>query len=54
MEELLELALKRIENLEKKVEKYFHILKIDNELDFVLNGTYLSEDDVGKIISGEQ
>ena len=52
MEELLELALKRIDNLEKLVEKYFHILKVDNELDFILRGTYLTEEDVNNIITG--
>ena len=52
MQELLELALKRIEDLEKKVEKYFSILKVDNELDFILKGTYITDDDVQKIIEG--
>ena len=52
MEELVELALKKIENLEKLVEKYFQMLKIENELDFIVKGTYVTEEEVNKICSG--
>lgn len=52
MEEMLQLALKRIELLEKKVEKYYHILKVDNELDFVLRGTYLTDQDINNFLIG--
>ncbi len=53
MQDLIELALKRIDALEKKVEKYFSLLKIDNELDFILKGTYVTEEDIQKIIEGK-
>ena len=52
MQEMLEQLLKQIEMLEKKVEKYFSILKIDNELDFILNGTYITKEEVEKIVEG--
>ena len=52
MEQLLELALKRIAELEKKLERYYKMLDVTNELDFVLNGSYILEDDLEKILSG--
>ena len=48
----IEDLLKRIIELEKRVEKYFNYLKVDNELDFVLKGTYVLKDDLLRIISG--
>lgn len=53
MQELIELALKRIEVLEKKLERYYKMLKIDNEIDFILKGTYLMEEDLTDILTGE-
>lgn len=53
MQELLELLLKRVEMLEKKVEKYFSLLKVDNELDFIIKGTYICEEDIEKILEGK-
>ena len=50
--ELLELALKRLDNLERKLEKYFDILHITNELDFILKGGYIFEEDISEILSG--
>ena len=52
MEEMLELAIKRIEALEKKLEKYYNLLKVENELYFILNGTYLTEDDINNLLIG--
>ena len=52
MEELLELALKRIEILEKKVEKYYQMLKVDNELDFIVRGTYVTEENMDNFLAG--
>ena len=52
MEEMLELALKRISELEKKLERYYKLLNITNELDFILNGSYLTQPDLDKILSG--
>ena len=52
MQELLELALKRINALEKRLEKYYSLLKVENELDFIFKGTYVTEDDVQKILEG--
>ena len=52
MQELLELALKRINALEKKVERYYQMLKVDNELDFIMRGTYVTEEEMENIING--
>ena len=53
MEELIELALKRIEELEKKLEKYFSILNVGNELDIILKGTYVLQSDIENIVAGK-
>lgn len=50
--EMLEIALKRIADLERKIEKYYSILKIDNELNFILNGTYVFEEDINNVVNG--
>ena len=52
MEELLLLALKRIEALEKKLERYYSLLKVENEVDFILKGTYITTEEVDNVISG--
>lgn len=52
MQELLELALKRIEKLERKLEMYYSLLKVENELDFVLKGTYLKDKDLESLMLG--
>ena len=52
MQQMLEQAIKRIEILEKKLERYYMMLKIENELDFILNGSYLLTEDVDKIVEG--
>ena len=54
MQEMLEMLLKRVEELEKRVEKYFSLLKVDNELDFILKGTYMLESDINKILEGKE
>ena len=50
MQEQFDFLLKKIEALEKRVERYYSLLKINNELDFVLKGTYLIEEDIEKTI----
>ena len=52
MEDIVELLLKKLTQLEKKVEMYYQMLKISNELDFIINGTYLVEEDVNNILIG--
>lgn len=49
---LVELALKKISELEKRIEHYYEILKIDNEIDFILNGTYILEEEIENILNG--
>ncbi len=53
MDEILELALKKLNDLEKKLERYYHLLYVENELDYILNGSYLLENDVQKILEGK-
>lgn len=53
MEELLELAFKKIGAIEKRLEKYYQYLKFDNELDFILKGTYLLSADIENVLTGE-
>lgn len=50
--ELLERALKKLDKLEKKLEKYFAILQVGNELDFILKGSYIFKEDLENIING--
>ncbi len=52
MDEMLELALSKIDNLEHMLEKYFQILKVDNELDFVLKGGYVTESEIDDVLDG--
>ena len=50
--DLLEKAYTKIIELEKRVELYYSMLKVENELSFVLNGTYIFDDDLVSIING--
>lgn len=53
MQEMLEILYKKIENLEKRLEKYYEFLKVDNELDFIMKGTYLLEEEITPVLQGE-
>ena len=50
--DLLELSYTKILELEKKLEYYFDMLNVENEISFILNGTYLLESEVEKILNG--
>ena len=50
--EMLELALKQISNLEKRVEKYYTMLQIENELDFILQGNHILDEELQNILTG--
>lgn len=50
--EVLEIALKRISSLEKKLEMYYKMLEIENELSFILKGTYIFIEDINSIMEG--
>ena len=50
--EQLELILSRLADLERKLERYYHFLKVENEIDFILNGTYVLEDEITNIVNG--
>ena len=51
--ELVELTYKKLLELDKKVELYYEMLKVENELHFILNGTYLMEEDLLQVLNGE-
>ena len=51
-EEILDLALAKINDLEKKLEKYYSILLINNELDFILKGSYVFASELQNILEG--
>lgn len=53
MQEMLEMLMKRVQVLEKKLETYYSILKFENELDFILNGTYLDPSEIENFIEGK-
>lgn len=50
--ELIEKAYKKILELEKKLELYYQMLKVENELEFILNGTYFMQEELEEIING--
>ena len=52
MDNFVEILFKRLNALEKKMEKYYRVLYIENELDFILNGTYIFEEDLAGILDG--
>lgn len=52
MQEMIELCLKRINDLEKRLEKYYQLLKVENELDFILKGTYFLKEEIEQVMSG--
>ncbi|MBE7076583.1 MAG: hypothetical protein E7374_01680 [Clostridiales bacterium] len=58
MEELLELALAKIKDIEKRLEIYFSLasgydlIKNMDELHFLMSGKYFFESDIDNIING--
>ncbi len=52
MEEEIERLKKKIEELEKKLELYYSLLYVENELSFVMKGSYLTQDDIDNILNG--
>lgn len=51
--QMIDFLLKKIDELEKKVERYYSYLKVHNELDFILNGTYFLNTDVENLLLGK-
>lgn len=51
-DDLLEKTLKKISELEKKINMLYETLKIENELDFILNGGYIFESDIDNVLNG--
>lgn len=51
-QELLEQLYKKIEELEKKIELYYEMLKTENELSFILKGTYVLSSEIDAVLNG--
>ena len=51
IKEMLDLALTKIKELEKRLEEYYHLLIIENELDFIMRGTYVYNE-IEEILNG--
>ncbi len=49
---MIDYALKKIDELEKKIEKYYQLLLITDELDLILKGCYIFEDELDEILNG--
>lgn len=50
--ELLEFTYSKLLELEKKLEHYYSMLRIENEINFILNGTYILECDIENVLKG--
>ena len=50
--DMLDLIIKRISDLEKKLELYYEMLKVENELSFIIKGSYTLQDKVDRVLSG--
>ena len=53
MEETIEMLIKRISDLEERVERYYEELKVENELDFILKGNYYTKAELEQAIVGD-
>ena len=51
---MLELALKRIADLEKKLERYYQLLLTRNELDFIIKGSYTLNNNLQNLLEGKE
>lgn len=52
MEEEIELLRLKINELEKKLELYYQLLQIKDELDFIMKGKYILPSDINAILDG--
>ena len=48
----IEVLYKKFEELTKRLEIYYNMLFIENELSFILNGKYVSDEDLSLILEG--
>lgn len=51
-EELLLQTVKKVAELEKKLDTYYSLLKIQNELDFIMKGTYILQSEIDNVLIG--
>ena len=50
--ELLNLQIKKLNEMEKRLEFYFKRLKFENEISSILNGTYVLESEIQAVLNG--
>ena len=52
MDELILKIMKKNEELSNKLERYYQFLKVDNELDAVVKGLYVTNVEIEDILKG--
>lgn len=52
MEYSYEQIMKKLNDLERRLERYYQLLLIRDELDFILKGKYILDSDLEEIMSG--
>ncbi len=52
MQDNYELIIKRLSDLERRLERYYQLLLIRDELDFILKGKYIVDEDLQEIMNG--
>ena len=52
MNDEIEDVKQKLSDIEKLIEKYFDILYIENEIDFILKGNYELDSEIDKILDG--
>lgn len=53
IEEIIELNQHKISVLEQKLEKYYQLLNVENELSFILKGSYILNTDIENLLNGQ-
>ena len=52
MDELILKVIKKTDELADKLERYYQLLKFDNELDAIIKGVYATESEIENILKG--
>ena len=48
----IEVLYKKMEGLSKKLEVYYNLLFLENELSFIINGNYILDEELDLILQG--
>ena len=49
----IRMLLNKISDIEKRFEGYAEMIEAENELSFILKGTYFLQEEIEKILNGE-